>query len=122
MILYLSLEDALEQTGVLGFYVKDAGLLEAALSRPRTSAFGEDVYGTLPLKAAAMMHSVIRNHPMIDGNKRTGWTLMVTFIYLNGFVHDMTADEGFDLTLGVVEGRYELAEAAAIIERHLKAL
>ncbi|MEY4296671.1 MAG: hypothetical protein RL016_517 [Actinomycetota bacterium] len=47
---------------------------------------------------------------------------MVTFLYFNGFVHDMTTDEGFDFTLGVAEGRYELQEAAAIIERHLKAL
>lgn len=122
MIIYLSLEDALEQVAVLGFHVKDAGLLEAALSRPKTSAFGQEVYEGLATKSAALMHSVIRNHPMIDGNKRTAWTLMVTFLYFNGFVHDMTADQGFDLTLGVAEGRYELQEAAAIIDSHLKAL
>jgi death-on-curing protein len=122
MTLYLSLDAALYQTKTLGFFVKDAGLLEAALSRPRTSAFGEEVYTTLELKAASIMHSIIRNHPMIDGNKRTAWALMVTFIFINGYVHDMTDDEGFDLTLGIAEGRYELEQAAAIIKSHLISL
>jgi death-on-curing protein len=122
MIIYLTLEDAITQTHELGFYIKDAGLLEAALSRPKTSAFGEDVYPSLELKAASILHSVIRNHPMIDGNKRTAWALFVTFIFINGYVHNMSTDEGFDLTLGVAEGRYELEAAAGIISSHLRPL
>jgi death-on-curing protein len=120
MTQYLDLEDALLQVKSFGFYVKDPGLLESALARPRTTVFGQDAYETLALKAAAMMHSIIKNHPMIDGNKRTSWLLMVTFIWINGFEHNMTTEVGFDLTLGIAESRYSLEEAAAILERHLK--
>ena len=118
---YLSLEDALTQIQKLGFYVKDAGLLEGALARPAASAFGQDAYTTFELKAASLMHSVIKNHPLIDGNKRTSWALLVSFMFINGYKHNMTTSEGFDLTLGVAEGRYELDAAAAIIARHLVA-
>jgi death-on-curing protein len=120
MTQYLDLEDALLQVKSFGFYVKDPGLLESALARPKTTVFGQDAYETLALKAAAMMHSIIKNHPMIDGNKRTSWLLMVTFLWINGFEHNMTTEVGFDLTLGIAESRYSLEEAAAILERHLK--
>jgi death-on-curing protein len=119
MIRYLSLEDALIQVKAFGFYVKDPGLLEAALSRPRTTVFGEDAYGSLQLKAASMMHSIIKNHPMIDGNKRTSWLLMVSFLWINGYQHNMSAEIGFELTLGIAESRLELEDAANIIEKHL---
>ena len=121
MTQYLSLEDALTQVKAFGFYVKDPGLLEAALSRPKTTVFGEDAYPTLHLKAAAMMHSIIKNHPMIDGNKRTSWLLMVSFLWINGYQHNMTTEEGFNLTLGIAESRLELEAAATIIESHLVA-
>ena len=117
--LYLDLPQALEVARRLGFYVKDAGLLESALARPRTSVFGEDAYVGIPLKAAAMMHSVIKNHPMIDGNKRTAWALFVVFIWHNGFKHTFNEDDGFDLVLGIAEDRYGLAEVAALIEPRL---
>jgi len=121
MTVYLSIEDALIQVKSLGFYVKDNGLLEAALSRPRTTVFGEDAYPTLQLKAAAMMHSIIKNHPMIDGNKRTSWVLMVSFLWINGYQHNMDTMAGFELTLGIAESRLELEDAASIIEKHLVA-
>jgi len=119
MTQYLQLEDALTQVKAFGFYVKDPGLLEGALARPRTSVFGEDAYPTLELKAAALMHSIIKNHPMIDGNKRTSWLLMVSFIWINGYKHNMSTETGFDLTLGIAESRYELEQAAGVIGKHL---
>jgi death-on-curing protein len=121
MTVYLSIEDALIQVKSLGFYVKDTGLLEAALSRPRTTVFGEDAYPSLQLKAASMMHSIIKNHPMIDGNKRTSWVLMVSFLWINGYRHNMDTATGFELTLGIAESRLELEVAASIIEKHLVA-
>ena len=119
MTQYLLLEDALHQVKALGFFVKDPGLLDGALARPKTTVFGEDAYPSLPLKAAALMHSIVKNHPMIDGNKRTSWVLMVSFLWINGYKHDMTAEIGFDLTLGIAEARLDLEGAAAIIENHL---
>ena len=89
---YIELEDALEQIAFLGFHVKDMGLLDSALQRPKTSLFGEDAYPDLQTKAAAMLHSLIKNHPMVDGNKRTGWLLFLSFIAANGFQHNMTTE------------------------------
>jgi death-on-curing protein len=116
---YLDLEDALEQVAFLGFMVKDVGLLDSALARPRTSLFGEDAYPDLPTKAAAMMHSLIKNHPLIDGNKRTGWLLFVSFIAINGYQHNMTSDEAFDLTIGLATDAFTIEAAAKIISKHL---
>lgn len=116
---FVSMEAALHNIKWLGFYVKDAGLLDSALSRPRTTIFGEFGYGTLELMAAAMHQSLIKNHPLVDGNKRTAWLLLNVFLELNGRELVMTTDEGMDLTLGVGEGRYDLEASAAIIARHL---
>lgn len=53
--------------------LRDLGILQSAVFRPQTSAFGEDAYPTIHEKAAALLHSLARNHPFIDGNKRTAW-------------------------------------------------
>ena len=119
MTVYLDLEDALAQVAFLGFMVKDVGLLDSALARPKTSLFGEDAYPDLPTKAAAMMHSLIKNHPLIDGNKRTGWLLFVSFIAINGYQHTMTSDEAFDLTIGLATDAFTIEAAAKIISDHL---
>jgi len=84
MTSYLELEDALEQIRFLGFHVREVGLLEGSLARPRTSLFGAEAYPTLSLKGAALIHSIITSRPLIDGNKGTGWTLLITFLMLNG--------------------------------------
>ena len=119
---YLSLEDALQQIAIAGFYVKDAGLLDSALARPQTSVFGEDAYPTLELKAAAMTHSVIKNHPMVDGNKRTSWFLLNAFLYINGYLLEMSTEEGLELTLGVATDQLSLEQAAEKIRSHMRAI
>jgi death-on-curing protein len=118
---YLTLDDAMQVLERYGFHARDIGLLASALARPATTVFGADAYETLELKAAAMLESLARNHALVDGNKRTAWTLMVLFLWVNGFQHDMGTDTAFDLVLGVARGELELAEAAAIIRPHLVA-
>ena len=105
-----------------GFYINDAGLLGSAIARPRTNVFGEDAYATFELKAAAMMHSVIKNHALVDGNKRTAWSLFYYFLWINKYRHEMTEETAFDLVLGIAEDRYTLDQAAEIISRHLVSL
>jgi death-on-curing protein len=119
MITYVELSDALEVIQKLGFFVKDVGLLDSALARPRTTVFGEDAYPSLPIKAAAMSHSIIKNHALVDGNKRTTWALMVAFLFLNDFKHNFTADEGYDWTMALATDAITIDEAARIIELHL---
>ena len=119
MIAYLDLEDALQLISRAGFYVKDLGLLDSALARPRTTLFGEDAYRTIELKGAAMMHSLIKNHPMVDGNKRTSWFMLTSFLFINGYHLEMSTDQALRLTLGLATDELNLDEAAAIIRDHL---
>lgn len=115
---YLTLDDAVQVTQSLGFHVRDAGLLASALARPAASMFGEDAYPDLDTKAAALLESLVKNHALVDGNKRTGWTLMVAFLWINGYRHDFTTDAAFDLVVGVAEGRVDVPSAATAISRH----
>ena len=68
-----------------GVGLRDMHLLEAAVERPRQSAFGDDAYPDLPSKAAALLDSLVRNHPFVDGNKRIGMLASFVFVELNGF-------------------------------------
>ena len=83
---YLDTEDLLELARrLLGepLPLRDLGLLGAAAARPQASAFGEDAYPDVWTKAAALLHSVVNNHPLVDGNKRLGWLAAAVFLELN---------------------------------------
>ncbi len=122
MINYIELEDSLVVIRKLGFFVKDIGLLDSALARPRASVFGEDAYPTLSLKAAAMLQSLIKNHALVDGNKRTGWALMVSFLFINNYKHSFSTEDAFNLVLSVATDKLSLPEVGKEIESHLEAL
>jgi len=118
MTYFLDLDDALEQIHFLGFHVRDVGLLQSALARPNTTLYGADAYPTLDLKAAALMHSIVTSHPLIDGNKRTAWALMITFVLLNGFEVVAETDDAFDCVLDVATGSRDLDSIASWIAAH----
>ena len=113
---FLDIDDALEQIRFLSFHVRDVGLLQSSLARPRSSLFGADAYPTLDLKAAALMHSVATSHPLIDGNKRSAWALMITFVLLNRFEVVAETNDAFEFVLSVATGSLELDEMASWIE------
>jgi death-on-curing protein len=115
---FLDLDDALEQIHFLGFHVRDVGLLQSSLARPNTTLYGADAYPSLDLKAAALMHSIVTSHPLIDGNKRTAWALMITFVLLNGFEVVAETDDAFDFVLGVATESQDLDSIASWIEAH----
>ena len=119
MTAYLDIEDALQVVDRYGFHIRDVGLLASALARPATTVMGAEAYPELAVKAAALLESVARFHPLIDGNKRTAWTLMVLLLWINGYRHDFNTDEGFDLVVGVAAGTIDLLDSAAEISRHL---
>lgn len=119
MTAYLDIEDALQIVERYGFHIRDVGLLASALARPARTVMGAEAYPDLAVKAAALLESVARFHPLIDGNRRTAWTLMVLLLWINGYRHDFTADEGFDLVVGVAAGSIGLLDSAAEISRHL---
>ena len=119
MTAYPDLIDALYVIDRFGFHVRDIGLLASALARPATSVIGEDAYAAIELKAAALLESLIRNHALVDGNKRTAWTLMVVFLGLNGYRHDFDTDTAFDLVLAVANDAIPLEESARTLKEHL---
>lgn len=116
---YLDPEQAVAVVTRLGLHVRDEGLLFSALARPAASAFGQDAYPTIELKAAALMHSVSRNHALFDGNKRLSWYLPLAFLSLNGWRVAMPEDTAFELVLGIARGELALDAAASIIRAHL---
>ncbi|MDX1874549.1 type II toxin-antitoxin system death-on-curing family toxin [Mycolicibacterium sp. 120266] len=104
---YLDLEDLLEiarRTIGVEVVVRDYGLLQSALARPRTSVFGEDAYPDLFVKAAALMHSLARNHALVDGNKRLAWTACRTFLAINAEWLAAPEDDRFDFVIAVAKG------------------
>lgn len=99
---YLDLEDVVGIVRYLGVGpIRDVGLLDSAVSRPRSSAFGEDAYTTLSLKAAALLHSLTKNHALVDGNKRIAWLSTVVFCDMNGLEPRLSHDEAFQLVCDV---------------------
>lgn len=111
---YLRLEDLLGLIRRLGLGpVRDVGLLDAAVARPRSSAFGTDAYPTLALKAAALLHSLARNHALVDGNKRLAWLATVVFLDLNGCGAALDDAEAFDLVIQAAEGKAEVHALAS---------
>jgi death on curing protein len=87
--------------------VRDIGLLDAAIHRPRASVLGRDAYPDLLTKAAALLHSLARNHPLVDGNKRLAWLATFVFLAKNGVVLDPTDDEAYDLVVAVAAGEVD---------------
>jgi death-on-curing protein len=101
---FLDLDDLLEiarEAVGADVLVRDHGLLESALARPRASVFGDDAYPDLHVKAAALLHSLARNHALVDGNKRLAWTACRTFLAINGHWISATEDERFDFVIRV---------------------
>ena len=84
--------------------IRDAGLIDSAAARPKTTMFGQQAYPDLHEKAAALLHSVLRNHPLIDGNKRLGWVAARVFLALNGFDFEPDEDRSVELVLAAAAG------------------
>lgn len=114
---YLDLDDLLLlATALLGDPppVRDLGLLSAAIARPRASAFGEDAYPEVWSKAAALLHSLVKNHALVDGNKRLGWLACAVFLDLDGIdPTTVSNDEVVDLVMRVAAEPIDVPEVAS---------
>jgi death-on-curing protein len=120
---YLDLEDLLDlATRLLGDPppIRDAGLLGSAVARPQTTVFGEDAYPDLWTKAAALLVSIVKNHALVDGNKRLGWLATAVFLDLNGVaVVEAPNDDVYELVMAVAAGHDTVPEAADRLRRLL---
>ena len=125
---YLTLEEVLllharliQRTGGSGG-VRDIGLLDSALARPQATFGGEDLYPSLWHKAAALMHSLIKNHPFVDGNKRSALTATGLFLELNGYTLTANNEQVLDFAKRAAVGKGDIKSIAMWLEKHSKAI
>ena len=93
--------------------IRDVGLLESAVARPRTVVFGVEAYETIWTKAAALLQSIVNNHALIDGNKRLGWLATAVFLELNDIpISQASNDDVYEFVLSVASGSPQFDEIA----------
>jgi death-on-curing protein len=113
---YLILEDVLSLIDDLQVGpIRDIGLLDSALHRPQASVFGADAYAGIDEKAAVLLESLVRNHALVDGNKRIGWLATVVFYGLNGIDLDAPDDDAYDLVIALASGTTTYGNAATLL-------
>lgn len=119
---YLDLHDLTEigETLIADFRICDKGLLESAAMRPQTTVYGEDAYPLFEEKVASLMHSLARNHALIDGNKRIAWSAGRIFCLMNGRDLKMPIDDAEKMIIDIAKGDIDVAEIAAILKKAIK--
>jgi death-on-curing protein len=95
-----------------GYQIRDRGLLLSAVERPQNKLYGVEVYPDFELKAAALMHSIVRNHALIDGNKRLAWSAMRIFCLMNKRDVYLTVAQAEQVTVAAATGKYDVKELA----------
>lgn len=114
MIEYLTLEDVLALIEELKVGpIRDVGLLDSAVHRPRATVFGVDAYPEIDQKAAVLLESLVRNHALIDGNKRIGWLATVVFYGLNDIELEAPDEDAYDLVIAIASSAIPYKEAAS---------
>lgn len=98
--------------------VRDAGLLQSAMGNVEATFGGEYLHQSLHEMAAAYLYGICRNHPFLDGNKRTALACALAFLRFNGFRVQTEQDTLYDLVIGVAEGRIDKDAVAAFLEDH----
>ena len=117
-MMFLDLDDAVAIIDELGIGpTRDVGLLDSAMHRPQSTAFGELAYPTIHLQAAVLLESLARNHPLMDGNKRLAWTAVVVFYGMNGVRLRAPHDDAYELVIAVSTSERDYHEAAATLEQ-----
>ena len=114
-------EDRLRRYGG-AFGVRDLALLQSAIGTVEATFEGGYLHGTLLEMAAAYLFHIARNHPFVDGNKRTALACSLAFLYLNGIAVDARAEALYDLIIGVAEGKRTKADAAVFFQKHHREL
>jgi death-on-curing protein len=118
---YLSVDDLLEIAAeiVKDVAVRDAGLFASAAGRPRATVFGTDAYPGFPEKAAALLHSLARNHSLVDGNTRLAWSATRVFCLLNDRDLVFTMDDAEAMILAVAAGELDVPDLATLLRQHI---
>jgi len=126
MVKYLSVEGvlllhhlAIEETG--GSHgLRDLGLVESAVGRPQATFARADLYPTIFEKTAVFCHSLIKNHPFVDGNKRTSLLSAMTFLELNGYEFVCNQDELVEFGVKIDNENISIEVIAKWFKKHSK--
>ena len=100
--------------------LRDLGALQSAVAQPRSAFDGSDLYASLEEKAAALMLSLVQNHPFADGNKRVGHAAAEAFLMLNGYELVTSVDAAEALVVGLASGKVARPELVAWVKRCMK--
>jgi len=119
---YLELADILQlgREIIADFRVRDLGLLESAIARPKTTVFGDDAYPSFYQKVATLLHSIARNHALIDGNKRLAWSAARLFCLMNDQDIKMKPDKAYEMVIGVAAGEIDLPKLTVMLKKVIK--
>ena len=98
--------------------IHDFTLLHSAVERPRATFSGRDLYSTIFEKAAALIHSLILNHPFDDGNKRTAITSCAAFLAFNGWHLNLPKEESIQFTLDIDSHKLSYEGIVAWLKDH----
>lgn len=116
----LAIHDRMLLVGGGGQGVRDFALMHSAMERPKASFGGRDLYPTIYLKGAALMHSFVHNHAFADANKRTAFACTIRFLFLNGYSFSAEKDDIIKLTMDVEAKRLGLKDIALWLKQHAK--
>lgn len=100
--------------------IRDAGLLESAVAMPQAAMGGQYLHADLFEMAAAYLFHLVKNHPFVDGNKRTGAVVAFVFLEVNGIEVALKEDELVETVLSVAEGRKLKPDVAALLRTRVK--
>ena len=100
--------------------IRDIGMLKSATGRPFATFNGTDLYSDIYSKSAALIQSIAKNHPFVDGNKRTAFVATTTFLELNKYSLEITQKEVVNYTLRIVNENLSVDEISAWIKKHTK--
>ncbi len=100
--------------------IRDENLLESALESPFQSFDGKELYPSIQAKAARLCYGLVKNHAMVDGNKRIGAHAMLVFMEINGYDLEYSQKELIDLILGVAAGKKDCADILHWLIEHQK--
>lgn len=98
--------------------IRDIALLQSAIERPKSSFMGEDLYPTIFDKVAALIHSILLNHPFIDGNKRTSMVAGSYFLHLNGFELKVEQHQLVEAALNIESKKWDLEQISKWLKDH----
>ena len=109
----------LEQLGSMPG-IRDKGLLESAALQPKATFFGELLHSTIHAPASAYLYHLAKNHPFLDGNKRTAFGAMEAFLRLNGYNLSFSDEEAYKIVMQVAQGEISKEELTALLEQHIQ--